>query len=112
MEDEGGGGSPQADERCPACGAAVPHGATRCPDCELSFVEEAEEPTAPVPRRERRYGGQVPGIIMLVGAVVWFVAGLGAGRIYLYPPVLAILGLVATLKGEEPRRRRGGRRVR
>ena len=36
---------------------------------------------------------------MMVGAVVWFVAGLAANRIFFYPPVLFILGIVAVFKG-------------
>ena len=36
---------------------------------------------------------------MIVIAVVWFVAGLAGGRIFFYPPVLLIIGIVAVAKG-------------
>jgi len=39
------------------------------------------------------------GILMMVGAVVWLVAGLFAGYIFFYPPILFILGMVALVKG-------------
>lgn len=39
------------------------------------------------------------GIFMMVGAVVWLVAGLFAGYIFFYPPVLFIFGLVAVISG-------------
>lgn len=39
------------------------------------------------------------GLLMMVGAVVWFFLGLAAGRIFFYPPILFIIGLVAVVKG-------------
>ena len=39
------------------------------------------------------------GIGMMVGAVVWFVLGWMAGRIFFYPPILFVLGLVSLGKG-------------
>ena len=39
------------------------------------------------------------GVGMMVGAVVWFVVGWMAGRIFIYPPILFVLGLVALGKG-------------
>jgi hypothetical protein len=36
---------------------------------------------------------------MIVIAVVWFVGGLAGGRIFFYPPILAIIGIVAVFKG-------------
>jgi len=39
------------------------------------------------------------GIGMMVGAVVWFVVGWMAGRIFFYPPILFIIGLVSLGKG-------------
>jgi hypothetical protein len=36
---------------------------------------------------------------MILIAVVWFVAGLAAGRIFFYPPILLIIGIVAVIKG-------------
>ncbi len=39
------------------------------------------------------------GVLMMVGAVVWFVAGLFGGVIFRYPPILFIIGLVTLVKG-------------
>lgn len=41
----------------------------------------------------------IVGLGMMIGAVVWFVAGWENGTIYFYPPVLLGLGFVAILKG-------------
>ncbi len=39
------------------------------------------------------------GVAMMVGAVVWFIVGLFADRIFFYPPILYILGIVGVVKG-------------
>ncbi|MGB0521641.1 MAG: hypothetical protein ACPGJS_01715 [Flammeovirgaceae bacterium] len=39
------------------------------------------------------------GIVMIVIAVVWFGGGLTVDRIFFYPPVLFLIGLVALVKG-------------
>lgn len=39
-------------------------------------------------------GGVMVGLLMMGGAVLWFVLGWAAGRIFFYPPILFILGLV------------------
>lgn len=39
------------------------------------------------------------GIAMMVGAAVWFFVGLAAGRIFFYPPILFIFGIVSFFKG-------------
>lgn len=39
------------------------------------------------------------GVLSMVGAVVWFVLGLMADRIFIYPPILFILGLIAVVNG-------------
>jgi hypothetical protein len=44
-------------------------------------------------------GGAIGGILAMIGAVVWFVAGLAADVIFFYPPILFIIGLVAFFKG-------------
>jgi hypothetical protein len=44
--------------------------------------------------------GQIfSGIGMMVGAVVWFFAGLAFNRIFFYPPILFVFGVVALIKG-------------
>lgn len=44
-------------------------------------------------------GPMLTGILMMVGALVWFFGGLAAGIIFYYPPILFILGLVSFFKG-------------
>ena len=39
------------------------------------------------------------GTAMMVGAVVWFVVGLAGNRVFFYPPILFILGIVGVVKG-------------
>lgn len=39
------------------------------------------------------------GIAMMVGAVIWFVVGYMNGTIFIYPPILFIIGLVSMIKG-------------
>ena len=41
----------------------------------------------------------VTGVLMMAGALVWFVLGLMFGWIYFYPPVLFVLGIGAVLRG-------------
>lgn len=44
-------------------------------------------------------GLMLKGVLMMVGAVVWFVIGWQAGFIYFYPPILLVIGLVTFVKG-------------
>ena len=44
-------------------------------------------------------GSVITGILMMVGAVVWFVGGLAFGIIFFKPPVLFVLGFIALVKG-------------
>jgi hypothetical protein len=82
-------------------------------------AEQPEPPPLPIdePRRKRRKkrrpkneaGWSIPsiavsptiitGILMMVGAVVWFIAGLFVGFIFFYPPILFVLGLAAVVRG-------------
>lgn len=39
------------------------------------------------------------GLLMMAGAVVWFVLGLMNNYIYFYPPILFVIGLVSLIKG-------------
>lgn len=45
------------------------------------------------------WGVMGTGILMMVGAAVWFVLGQMAGRTYLYPPVMFVLGIISFFKG-------------
>jgi hypothetical protein len=41
----------------------------------------------------------ITGVLMMVGATVWFFGALALGVIFIYPPILFVLGLVAVVKG-------------
>jgi hypothetical protein len=43
--------------------------------------------------------GIVGGLVMILIAAVWFIAGLAAGIIFFYPPILAVIGVIAIIKG-------------
>jgi hypothetical protein len=43
--------------------------------------------------------GVVGGVLMILIAVVWFIAGLAGGIIFFYPPILFVVGLIAIAKG-------------
>src|SRR5262249_37356269 len=74
-------------------------------------VKEPFEPPRPRARerkrkRPERSGGGIAvnaeiitGILMMVGAAVWFFLGLAAGFIYFYPPILFVLGIAAVVRG-------------
>ncbi len=52
----------------------------------------------------RGRGGVLVGVLAIVGSIVWFVAGIGMGRIYFYPPILLVFGIVALGRGIAARR--------
>src|SRR5262245_32967210 len=70
--------------------------------------DEAPLPPPPRPKRRRRRRrdddgggfsisispGVISGVLMMVGAAVWFVLGLFFGWIFFYPPILFIIGCV------------------
>jgi len=43
--------------------------------------------------------GIVGGLVMMIIAAIWFFAGLSAGIIFYYPPILFLIGLFALFKG-------------
>ncbi len=43
--------------------------------------------------------GVLGGAAMIAIAITWFVLGLAANRIFFYPPILFIIGVVALIKG-------------
>lgn len=64
----------------------------------------------PRERRERRVtfeqgwfgslnAGMIGGLLMMLIAVGWFVAGLAGGIIFFYPPILFVIGFIAMMKG-------------
>jgi hypothetical protein len=52
---------------------------------------------------EGRFGstkaGIAGGMLMILIAVVWFVLGLAVNRIFIYPPILFVIGVIAIIKG-------------
>lgn len=41
----------------------------------------------------------ITGLLMMLGAAVWFFLGLAAGRIFIYPPIMFVLGIGAIIRG-------------
>ncbi len=39
------------------------------------------------------------GILMMIGAMIWFFVALAAGLIFYYPPILFIIGIVSVVRG-------------
>lgn len=65
-----------------------------------------QAPSAPKKRTKKKSSddatpmGQIGfGILMMIGAVVWFVGGLMADIIFFYPPILFVFGLVSLITG-------------
>ena len=56
-----------------------------------------------IPVRKRKSGGTnggvLSGVLMMVGALVWFFGALAFGVFFIYPPILFIVGLVTFIKG-------------
>lgn len=67
------------------------------PDLPTEPVQPTEMPGGTV--RGINWGTVVFGVGLMVVAAVWFVAGLVAGVIFFYPPILLIVGLVTLIKG-------------
>ncbi len=71
--------------------------------------KEPDEPRERRPRSggKRRRSGPlivvspeiITGCLMMLGALIWFFAGLAAGYIFFYPPVLFVLGVLAVIRG-------------
>jgi hypothetical protein len=51
------------------------------------------------PERRLASGGILVGLLLMVGAGVWFILGLMGDRIFFYPPILFVVGLIAFVKG-------------
>jgi hypothetical protein len=43
--------------------------------------------------------GVIGGVLMILIAVVWFIAGLAGGIIFFYPPILLVIGIISIAKG-------------
>jgi len=89
---------------CPSCGERYSGPIARCPACGVDYRDAKEEkfqdtqgPLAPERAGIRK--GVLGGIAMIVIAVIWFVLGHMAGRIFIYPPILAVIGIFAVVRG-------------
>ncbi|OWK40785.1 hypothetical protein FRUB_04677 [Fimbriiglobus ruber] len=60
---------------------------------------EAEKSSSFGLERKVLSGGVLGGLLAMVIAAVWFVLGLMADRIFFYPPILFVLGLIAMIRG-------------
>ncbi len=64
---------------------------------------ERESRGLPIAFEEGWFGsmnaGVIGGLLMIVIAIAWFVAGLMGGIIFFYPPILLIIGVGAAIKG-------------
>jgi DNA-directed RNA polymerase subunit RPC12/RpoP len=112
---------------CPSCGEKVPGGKRTCARCGASFrdarSDQAEDKASGfAPEKAGIRKGVLGGVIMIVIAAVWFFVGLSAGRVFFYPPILAVIGIYSVIKGlatgnyaggksavRRPPRNRGGR---
>jgi len=92
---------------------AKPDFETKCPDYFLDQVEaqrilvqeqklvesEVQETGFFAPEQKGMKKGIVGGVIMIAISLVWFFGGLAVDRIFFYPPVLLIIGVIAIVKG-------------
>ncbi len=111
-----------SDMRCPDCDEklVVPDGSTTIarasradnePVRPSKYRKDGADDYAPRSgdREQRRVVKEKPslsarapiliGILMMVGALVWFFVALAAGRIFFYPPILFIIGIVSVVRG-------------
>jgi hypothetical protein len=91
---------------CQECGEKSAAHASRCQACGESFrasrlrrEEEADGGGALGPEKAIVNNGVWGGVLAIMAAVIWFVVGWQAGYIYYYPPVLAIVGVIAIVNG-------------
>ncbi len=97
--------------RCPGCKQAVRaplEGATSRPKAEKAAPRPAEPRRTPLEAARSAHATRVSrqidntqlagGLLAMGGAVVWFVIGLQADVIFLYPPVLFVAGLATVVR--------------
>ncbi|HEX3151542.1 MAG TPA: hypothetical protein VHR66_25925 [Gemmataceae bacterium] len=83
---------------------------TKCVSCgERFFVEEPAddiqakraalaEGGAHTTKSGSVAGGVAIGVVMMIVAVAWFVGGLAVNHIYIYPPIMFVLGLIQVIR--------------
>jgi ribosomal protein L40E len=79
---------------CRECRAKFPIEAAQCPSCGAEYRASRPPPDDSFESRAADKGA-LAGVGMVVLAVVWFVVGYSYGRIFFYPPVLAVVGVAA-----------------
>ena len=85
---------------CGGCGASFSSAAARCPSCGVARRRAARPEGGAFELEQRAMNkGVLGGVGLIVVAVIWFVVGYLNGFIFYYPPVLAVLGLIAIGKG-------------
>ena len=92
------------ERTCPSCGASFDSGKSTCPDCGANYrmakqAKAEEEGGSFAPEKAGVRKGVLGGVVMIVIAAIWFFVGLAAGRIFFYPPILAVIGVFAVIKG-------------
>jgi hypothetical protein len=96
---------------CPDCGEENDAEARRC-DCGARLsADRPKRKKRTVKKTQSEHGGWfgfekgilgsgvLGGMLAMIIAVVWLVVGLMNDRLFIYPPVLFVVGLVATIKG-------------
>ena len=95
---------PVVRRTCPGCGAKAPGDKRKCPACGIDMQDALEQQRyggvegQPSLQGMVNYYGVLGGVLAMTGAVIWFVAGVANGVIYLYPPILFVIGVGALLK--------------
>lgn len=92
---------------CPKCGKETPSILRICENCneDLELYRSARNKSISGTENEEGITGAIlslgsfGGILLMVIAVVWFVLGLKANRIFFYPPVLFVIGIGGFFKG-------------
>lgn len=101
-------GAPAPHRSCPRCGQALPPGRSLCPGCGTSYRDARDlreerqrkgRHDVFAPEKAGIRAGVLGGLAMIVIAAVWFFLGYQAGYIFYYPPILALVGVFAMLKG-------------
>ncbi|MGO8750684.1 MAG: hypothetical protein ACLQNE_32440 [Thermoguttaceae bacterium] len=86
---------------CPKCGELIVRGAAKCRYCKAIFDESLRRTAGK--KKTGSSGSKTPtvrsGLLAMVLAVVWFVAGWFCGYIFFYPPILFVIGLVTFFRG-------------
>jgi hypothetical protein len=110
-----------APKSCPECSNMVSNAAVVCLKCGFNFKTGEKRNTSAYsyaspkstekakPRRpsflsrfvtSRLHSAKfMSGLAMMIGAVVWFVVGWHLGVIFIYPPILFILGFLSFIAG-------------